>query len=137
MRGEEPVIEAGENDRSCEAWEYRSDDHGPILERKVSGFAEALKQQFREVVKALTRHAPAPEPPRRKRTEETRGAFTLAARKIFRRAFVVPSAAFSAAAYLWDTIDWLNPLHGYDAAMSDEFSENFEHTESHHLYPRL
>src|ERR1035438_7551924 len=75
-------------------------------------FIETLKRQFREMVNALTRHHPAPEPTQRRRMEDTgRAAFRMAAGKIVRRAVRLPAAAYAATVtYLGDTLDWLNQI---------------------------
>ena len=58
---------------------------GDDQERKNRpAFTEMLRRQFREIVKAITDKAPAPEPKpsRRKRTDETRGGFIMVARRV-------------------------------------------------------
>jgi hypothetical protein len=102
---------------------------------KASGVVDALKRQFRTVMKALTR-APEqrPQARRRRRTEETGGAFRAAARNIFRRTVKLPALAY-AAAFMWDTLDWLNPWQGHDMASANDMDEGFNHTEQNHLSP--
>jgi len=71
-------------------------------------------QLFRDVNKAITSAAAAPQPKQRpRRTEETgRAAFHMAARKIMRRTARLPAEAYAAAtACLWDTLNWLNQWH--------------------------
>lgn len=88
------------------------------------------------MVNALTRHHPAPEPtPPRRRPEDTgRAAFRMAAGKIVRRAVRLPAAAYAAATYLRDTLDWLNLWH--DDAASSEFADEYDQQPpAQHLYP--
>ena len=96
-------------------------------------FTEALKRQFRELMKAITNKPPAPQPvQRRRRTEDTGKAFRMTARKMMRRAARIPAAAYTATAYLWDTLDWLNPWQ-HDASSTSELDEDCQHGEQHHL----
>ena len=104
------MTEAGENDESRGYREpLRSDPSIPPTDRKAPPPAYAgvtLRQKFREVVKALTRHAPVPQPTqRRRRTEETRGGFRLFAVKIKRRITHKPMPPPEAAP-LWDAMMW-------------------------------
>jgi len=103
--------------------------------QKASGLADALRRQFRAVMKALTR-APEPRPQarRRRRTEETGRAFRMTARKLLRRAVRIPVEAYArATGYLADTLDWLNLWHHGD----QHFTEDVHHAPSDHLYPHL
>jgi hypothetical protein len=96
-------------------------------------FAETLKRQFRELMKAITNKPPAPQPvQRRRRTEDTGTAFRMAARKMMRRAARIPAAAYSATVYLWGTLDWLNPWQ-HDASSTSELDEDCQHGEQNHL----
>jgi len=98
-------------------------------------FTETLRRQFREIVNAITRKAPAPEPQpsRRKRTDETRGGFKMAAR-ITRRAARLPPAAYARAAeFLSHTLEWLNQWHQPDS----DLDEDFQPAPSEYLYPHL
>jgi len=109
---------------------------GDNQERKPrSAFTETLKRQFRETVKAITRKAPAPEPKpsRRKRTDETRGGFKMAARITRRAARLPPQAYAVATAYLSHTLDWLNQWHHHDS----DVHEDFQPAPSDYLYPHL
>src|SRR5664279_1180109 len=102
---------------------------GDKQERKPRpAFTETLKRQFREMVKAITNKTPAPEPtqPRRRREDTGRAAFRMAAGKIMRRAVRIPAAAYAAATYLWDTLDWLNPWQN-DTASTSELGEDFHY----------
>jgi hypothetical protein len=95
------------------------------------------------VVKALTHHARAPQPTqRRRRTEETRGGFKLAAVKIMRR---VVRSIFHPDNFTWDApaeLDDAQRLHFWQwnnqASMSQSYeSENFHYAEQNHLSPHL
>jgi hypothetical protein len=107
---------------------------GDNQERKQRpAFTETLKRQFREMVKAITDTHPAPHPiQRRRRREDTGRAFRMTARKIVRRAARIPAAATAAVAYLWDTLDWLNPWH-HDASSTDELGDDCQNHLSLHL----
>jgi hypothetical protein len=81
-------------------------------------------------VKAITGNAPAPQPKKRRRTEETgRAAFKMAAKRIMRRAVTVPVIA-DAVEFLSDTLDWLNPY--WNAAL-DEPVDDFQRSEQNDL----
>ena len=96
-------------------------------------FAETLKRQFRAVMNAITNKLPAPQPvQRRRRSEDTGKAFRMAARKRMRRPARIPAAAYAAAAYLWDTLDWLNPWQ-HDASSTSELDDDCQHGEQQHL----
>jgi len=56
--------------------------------------------------------------------------------KIMRRTVRLPAAAYVAAAFLSDTLDWLNPWH-HETASTSEFAEDFHATEPTHLFPHL
>jgi hypothetical protein len=88
------------------------------------------------VVNLLTHRTPAPQPKQRRRKEETRGGFRLFARKITRPTVRLPAAAYEAAAFLWDTLDWLNPWH-HGAANNGELNEDLHYTEPNHLSHHL
>jgi hypothetical protein len=114
---------------------------GDNQERKIKArprLAETLKREFRALVRAITHHAPAPQPTARRRsTEDTGKAFRMTARKIMRRTARIPSAAYAAAtSYLWDTLDWLNPCR-YEVGSAGEPDEDLQHGEQHHLSPHL
>jgi len=106
----------------------------PERAKDRTSFAAMLKRQFRQLAQSLTpREGPAPQPSqRRRRTEETRGGFNLAARQIMRRAVRLPAAAFAAVAYPSDTLDWLNLWH-----QADQLHDEFEPAQPQHLYPHL
>jgi hypothetical protein len=57
----------------------------------------------------------------------------MAAGKVVRRPVRLPAAAYAAAAYLRDTLDWLNQWHD-DPASSNELAEDYEQP-AQHLYP--
>ena len=107
---------------------------GDNQERKTRPtFAETLKRQFRAVMNAITNKLPAPQPvQRRRRTEDTGKAFRMTARKIIRRAARIPAAAYAATAYLWDTLDCLNPWQ-HDASTTSELDDDYQHGEQQHL----
>jgi hypothetical protein len=106
----------------------------PERAKDRTSFVAMLKEQFRQLAQFLTpREAPTPQPaPRRRRREETRGGFNLAARQIMRRAVKIPAAAYAAVAYLSDTLDWLNLWH-----QADQLHDDFEPSQPQHLYPHL
>jgi hypothetical protein len=100
----------------------------PERAKSRTSFAAMLKGQFRQLAQSLTpREAPAPQPTkRRRRTEETRGGFMLAARQIMRRTVRLPAAAYAAVSYLADALEWFN----HDLADMDE---DMQPGEQHHL----
>jgi len=90
---------------------------------------------WKAVAAAATRRGPEPQPkPRRRRREETGAAFRTAAQKILRRTVRMPAAVF-AAAFLSDTLDWLNLWHGNEAAGGD-LAGDYE-AGPNHLSPHL
>ena len=113
-----------------------AENQSPAPDRKAPRFAETLKREFRELVKALTCETPAPVPQRRRRTTDDTGrAFIAAARNIMRRAVMLPAAAYAAACFLSDTLDWLNPWHH---EIATELDENFQQPPPQpYLYPHL
>jgi hypothetical protein len=90
-------------------------------------------------VKVLTRHAPAPQlSTRRKRGKgETGRAFTMAARKIMRRAARIPAAAYVVATILPGNLDWLNPWQGHDMTHTNDPGHLHEPPPTQHIYPHV
>lgn len=135
--------EVGENDRSFGNWEPRGKDPSiPPTDRKPGRFAEALKQLFRQVAKAIITDHPAPKPKRRrKRIEDTRGLFKKAMKKILLP--VVRSLFdFEFLHHPPDELDETQRLirrernsHG-DMRQSHE-DHTFHYGQSNHLSPRL
>jgi hypothetical protein len=83
-------------------------------------------------MKHLTCKAPGPTPkPRRRRTEETRGGFRLAAVKIMRRVFRLPFVSHVPELHEPELWQWNNPpgMH--------EYSEDLHYTDPNHLFPHL
>jgi hypothetical protein len=77
-----------------------------------------------------------PEPqPRRRRSGETERAFGLTARAMMRRAACLPAAAYAAASFLSDTLDWLNLWHN-DAGEGSEPDGGLDR-HPNHLSPGL
>ena len=93
--------ETNANDESLGTREPQSDNQSfPTTGSKASGFAQKLKQQFQDVVRALTRHAPAPErTKRRRKSGETRGGFILARGLLVRR---IARSIFHVGNFTWD-----------------------------------
>ena len=88
-------------------------------------------------MKALTRvPGPRPQAQRPRRTEDTGRvlAFRKAAKTILRRAVRLPPIAY-AAAFLWDTLDWLNPWQRDNWANTNEMDDAAHPTEQNHLSP--
>jgi hypothetical protein len=91
----------------------------------------AIKQLFRAVKNALTRHD-GPQEVKRKRREETGRAFRMTARKLLRRVARLPVEAYArATTYLADTLDWLNQWHHHD----DHLTEDANPAVNDDLYP--
>src|SRR5580700_1152759 len=86
----------------------------------LTRFGEAIRGQFRQLMQRLTRPA-APQPrTRRRRTEDIRGGFKLAARNFLGRtirAVQLPSA-------FWDTLTWLRHWESQDRAEIDGMHQN-------------
>lgn len=96
-------------------------------------FTETLKGQFRALMNAITNQRLTPQPvQRRRRTEDTGKAFRRTARKMMPRAARIPAAAYRATAYLWDTLDWLNPWR-HDASTTGELDDDYQYGEQQHL----
>lgn len=115
---------------------------GPDLQRTGQGdqknkigFREILRQQFREVVNALTRRSGEPAPkPRRRRREEAGRVFRTASRLLFRRVAQIP-AFTQAVRAMFGTLDWLNPWHDFDQAATEADCQS-HHTSQNDLFPR-
>ena len=129
--------ETDANDESRGTRERRGDDHQPSPYRNASRFTERLRCEFRELAKFLTCHALAPQPRTRRRRgqEEGPAAFRTAAATITRRRSWIPLAAYSAIAFLSETLDWLNPWH--HPAGTSELHDEFQSDEEDHLSLRL
>lgn len=72
------------------------------------------RKLFRRAAGELVKRARTPLQQRRRRREEARGAFKLAAANVLRRVPALPILA-GVAAFLADTLDWLNLWHDNDA----------------------
>ena len=98
---------------------------------KREGGSQLLRRQFREVMRSLSWRAPQPKP-RRKRPEETRGAFRPAARQMILRPTIrIPAAAYRAVAFVSETLDWLNPWHHEEQEFEQEASTPTNHLSPH------
>jgi hypothetical protein len=129
-KGNDNASEAGENDESRATWEQRGDNQNPSTGQKVLRFAETLKRQFSNAMKALTHRDDEPKPEaRRKKGEDTTGGFTFAARQIMSRKVSLPVAAYTTALnFLSETLDWLNQWHD-PWHVEDDFQETYHHAE--------
>jgi len=85
---------------------------------------------FRRAAGELAKRARPPPQPRRRRREDAKGTFKLAAANVLRRAAALPMLA-EVAAFLADTLDWLNLWHHDDAG--DELTAD---PSPNHLSPR-
>jgi len=52
------------------------------------------------------------------------------------RAADIPAAAYAASAFLFDTLDWLNPWHGHDLPGAHEIDAFESMQPDDRLYPR-
>ena len=129
-------MEVDENDRSLGNREPQGKDRSPTHYRKALGLPEILMRQFRHLAQSLTSRAHDAELPQRRRADETRGGFRLAAKQLMYRSVDIPSAAFAAITFLSETLDWLNPWH-HTTASNDGFDDDFHATEQEHIYPQL
>ena len=119
-------------------------DHGATKgaadRRRPAGLAGKIRQLFWDAKQALTgKHVPAPEPQKRRRKEETRGAFRLAAGRIMRRV---------RSMFHGDDFDWWPPgemddaqrqqWHWNDQARFDEMTSfHASPNPSNYLFPHL
>jgi hypothetical protein len=102
--------------------------------QKGSGFADALKKQFRAVVRALVKRSPSPQSQaRRRRRGETVGGFRSAARSLLRPIFRLPGLS-QTIAFLNDTLPWLH-LWEWNEAVEQDFTEVPGGREGNHLSP--
>jgi hypothetical protein len=102
----------------------------------MPSLTEWLKRKFRNVASELTRSAPDPQTPTRKRTEQARSGFIPAARKIMRRAPKMAAPVHAAASFLSHTLDWLNLWHDH-STVQDDMNDDFHQIEQDQLYPHL
>lgn len=114
---------------------------GDNRERKTAArprFTAMLKRQFRELVKAITPKAPAPQPTqqRRRRGEETRGGFRQFARTLTRK---VARSIFEDPTFwqLPDATDEAERIRQWEENNIDvdhsEDSESFHYAEQNHV----
>jgi hypothetical protein len=83
-------------------------------------FGEAIRGQFRQLMRRITRPA-APKPKaRRRRTEDIRGGFRLAAINFMRRAVRVVHIPLT----IWDTLTWLRHWEFHYSAEPNEIYED-------------
>jgi hypothetical protein len=83
-------------------------------------FGDAIRGQFRQLMKRLTRPA-APKPrARRRRTEDIRGGFRLAAINFMRGAVRVVHLPST----VWDTLTWLRHWECHYSADPDEMNQD-------------
>jgi hypothetical protein len=106
--------------------------------QKHTGLADALKRQFRTVMKAVTRRAPVPQPQTRRRggTGEMGRSFLLAARNLLRPIARLPVIS-QATAFLHDTLAWLHLWNWNENANDHEACEGTGTREENHLSPHL
>lgn len=106
----------------------------PIVARGSKSAAAPEKPDqrslFRRAAGELAKRARPPPQPRRRRREDAKGTFKLAAANLLRRAVALPMLA-EVAAFLADTLDWLNLWHDDDAG--DELPAD---PSPNHLSPR-
>jgi hypothetical protein len=76
----------------------------PTQDRSKSSLAGMLKQQFRQLAKALT----LPPAAKRRRTDETRGAFKMAVAKLIRwtKPRKLPKESPTDTPGAWDEMQW-------------------------------
>jgi hypothetical protein len=121
------------NDESRVTRERRGDDQATTeTTGRVHRFAEALKKQFRDLARMLTKPADAPEPKARRRRTGDAAEFRKASEKILARAERLPAAAYAAVTFLSDTLDWLNPWHS-EPDCTDEIEADFQQTQQDHF----
>jgi hypothetical protein len=99
-----------------------------------AGRGGALRQLFRQAVRALTRSDPAPQKSGRRRQGETRARqFRKAARRLMR--WPLRRANGTATLWLTDMFGWLNP---WQQPAGDELADDRRQAgPNNHLSPRL
>jgi hypothetical protein len=81
--------------------------------------AETLRRQFRHLMQTLTRRTPGPEPrPRHREGDETSRGFSMAARRITRRAVrsILRPITHAFPISGWDLVSWLQQWAEFDQA---------------------
>lgn len=125
-------MEADENDESQGTRELPGENHRPSNSRSTS-FAAALRQQFRELVKALTQPTSSPKAQTKSRsTGETGRAFRLAAPRMTRR-ISVQSVMSQVADFAWDTLNWLHLWDDNDRMHTTVCGDDFIQSSDDHL----
>jgi len=99
---------------------------------KRAGLVEALREQFRAVMKTLTRSVPKPQSKPRRRRDETRGLFRRAATKAMRRIILPQIAYFIAGLSEHSPRDLLNPYWTWPTDM-DDLAGRFDYGKQNHL----
>jgi hypothetical protein len=122
------------------SWEARpalQPEPANATQSKATGFAGALRRQFRELVKQLTGRGPEPtSKPRRRRAGDAGSGFKALAAQILRRVTSLPPFYFMHAP--WDTFTWLRIWDTKDPAAG--LCENHANAEQQHasgLSPHL
>jgi hypothetical protein len=106
----------------------------PLPAFTASQRAPPARKFWKVIAGELVRRVHHALPPRRRRSEDTGRAFR-AATKIMRRVVELPAAAYAAAVFLSETLDWLNLWHDNEAA-GDELDDDC-HDGTNHLSPHL
>lgn len=104
----------------------------PKLERTQTEkphLRDTLRSQFRAVMKALTRAAPAPAPRKRREKTEVSGGFRLTAFALLRR--VIKNPFLAAVVPSWDTFTWLRIWDYNDAATASYLDHSAAENGSH------
>jgi len=99
-------------------------------------FADALRAQFRALVKVITGQQPSPSIKKRRERKDAGGGFRAAALLLFRRVIRMPfSEVFNPS---WDTHTWLR-IWDYNEADNAGFYDHSNSAERHDsgLSPRL
>jgi hypothetical protein len=94
----------------------------------------AISRIFREAMRCLTRKAPAPEPRRRRRSEDTWTGFRKAARNVVRRIAALPAIAYFAALLADNPLDPLNPYWDPQAG-NDDLTGDIHNSQQNDLSP--
>ena len=111
----------------------------PAPIRKITGFAETLRREFRECIKRLTEHAPGLQrKARRRRTDETGKAFRPTAAQLFNR---VTRSIFHAAHFTWREPDAIDPANLYTIHAQNAYQgsqpQNNDAVVHQNLFPHL
>jgi hypothetical protein len=123
------ITSGSANDRTCAV----RDTAQGSKNHTISG---AIKEMFREAVKAIT-GPEAEETPRRRQRGDTERGFQMVAKAVVRRTAQLPQEAYVAAiSFLSDARDWLS-VWDNEFASGEQLHNETENADSNHLFPHI